>query len=225
MQKAVIIVAGGSGQRMGAPGPKQFIEIAGKPILMHTLEAFYRWDAGIEIILVLPESQKTTWENLKKTYSFNLPHKIAFGGKERFHSVKNGLGLLSPEVRLVGIHDGVRPFPSKETITACFEKAAEYGAAIPVINVNDSLRKAEGENSVAVNRDAYKLVQTPQCFKKEILAKAYEQQYQAHFTDDASVVEALGYSIQLTEGNPENIKITRPVDLAIAEALMDKTAF
>nr|MBA3901812.1 2-C-methyl-D-erythritol 4-phosphate cytidylyltransferase [Bacteroidota bacterium] len=155
MEKAVIIVAGGSGARMGATIPKQFMEIAGKPILIHTITAFYNFDPSIEIIVVLPENQVEHWNELTKTFSFDIPHKIAHGGAERFYSVKNGLALVGDAINVIGIHDGVRPLVNTQTIKSCFEKANEKGAAIPVIKLNDSLRKIEETSSRAVNRDDY----------------------------------------------------------------------
>lgn len=188
--------------------------------MMHTLEAFYAYDSEIQLILVLPHSQQEYWRQLCREHRFSLPHAIADGGETRFHSVKNGLALVETPA-LVGVHDGVRPFVSREVIARCYELAAEKKAVIPVIGVVETVRRVEGKGSVTVSRDDYRLVQTPQVFDAELLKAAYEQPYTSRFTDDASVVEALGTSVYLTPGNRENIKITTPFDLKIATALTD----
>lgn len=218
--KYALIVAGGKGLRMGTELPKQFLPIGGKPVLMRTLEAFYAYDSEIQIILVLPRSQQEYWKQLCGEYHFSLPHRVVDGGETRFHSVKNGLAQVKVPA-LVGVHDGVRPFVSREVIARCYDLAVEKKAVIPVIGVVETVRRVEGEGSVTVNRDDYRLVQTPQVFDAELLKAAYEQLYTPHFTDDASVVEALGVSVFLTPGNRENIKITTPFDLNIADALID----
>lgn len=215
-----LIVAGGKGLRMGTELPKQFLPIGGKPVLMRTLEAFYTYNSEIQIILVLPHSQQDYWKQLCREYLFLVPHTIVDGGETRFHSVKNGLALVNTP-GLVGVHDGVRPFVSQEVISRCYDLAAEKRAVIPVIDVVETVRHIEGEGSVTVNRDDYKLVQTPQVFDAELLKQAYNQPYTPHFTDDASVIEALGIPVVLTAGNRENIKITTPFDLKIATALLD----
>ena len=217
--KYAIIVAGGKGERMGAKMPKQFLELAGKPILMHTLEKFRATDPSIEIILALPENQIDFWEGLFHKYQVSKPrHTIVKGGKTRFHSVQNALKLVKQQ-GVVAIHDGVRPLVSSETIKRCFADAEEKGNAIPVVEVVDSLRhysKQEKTNE-AVSRSCYKIVQTPQCFKSELILKAYEQAFDKLFTDDATVVEKLGETINLVKGNRTNIKITTVEDLKIAE--------
>lgn len=224
MHKYAIIVAGGKGERMGQQLPKQFIELAGKPILMHTIEKFYQTFPQIEIILALPENQIDFWEELCYKYGFTkIPHQIVAGGKTRFDSVKNALALVKKS-GIVAVHDGVRPLVSAETIQNCFAEAEKQSAVIPVVDVVDSLRfvsKQENTNK-AVARSCYKNVQTPQCFKSELLLKAYEQDFDETFTDDASVVEKLGHSIELVQGNIENIKITSPIDLIVAEALLSR---
>lgn len=220
MVKYVLIVAGGKGLRMGTELPKQFLPIGGKPVLMRTLEAFHAYDPTLKIILVLPVTQQAYWKELCRHHNFTLPHEVANGGETRFHSVKNGLAYVT-EPGLVGVHDGVRPFVSQEVITRCYEQAADKKAVVPVVGVVETVRHLEGEKSVTVNRDAYKLVQTPQVFDAELLKRAYEQPYTSAFTDDASVVEALGISVTLVEGNRENIKITTPFDLKIAAALLE----
>lgn len=228
MDKYVLIVAGGKGLRMGGDLPKQFIPMRGKPLLMHTLEAFQRWDASARIVLVLPEDHQPYWNMLCREIGCKVPHVIVNGGETRFYSVKNGLDWILADKRtspapdgkcLVAIHDGVRPFISCEVIEACFEKAARTGAVIPVVPMIDSLRETDGEGSRPVDRSRYFAVQTPQVFDLDLLAKAYEQPYSALFTDDASVVEAMGHSIDTVAGDRENIKITTPFDLLIAEAM------
>jgi 2-C-methyl-D-erythritol 4-phosphate cytidylyltransferase len=217
LKKHTIIVAGGSGTRMGSEEPKQFLKILGKPILAYTLEAFFSFDPIITIVLVLPETQIQKWERLKKECNITVPHQICVGGATRFHSVKNGLELVS-ENSIVAIHDGVRPFVSIETLKRCFEKAEKLGNAIPSIPVADSLRILSDNSSKAVNRSSFVAIQTPQCFRSEYLKDAYLQNYREDFTDDASVLESAGHTINLTDGNKENIKITTPSDLIIAEA-------
>lgn len=214
-----IIVAGGKGERMNASIPKQFIDIKGKPILMHTLEAFYKFDALIQLILVLPATQIDFWKRLCKEHDFNLQHLLVEGGTTRFHSVKNGLALVKVPA-LVAVHDGVRPLVSSETIARCFYAAEKFDTAIPVVDVVDSIRQLTENDSQSVDRNAYKLVQTPQIFDAELLQKAYEQDFSPLFTDDASVVEAMGKQVQLVVGNRENIKITTEFDLKIAEILL-----
>lgn len=220
MKQYALIVAGGKGLRMGGELPKQFLPIGGKPVLMRTIEAFHTYNPEIQIILVLPGSQQSYWAELCREHHFSLPHVIADGGDTRFHSVKNGL-LFVKTPGLVGVHDGVRPFVSREVIARCYALAAEKRAVVPVIDVVETIRHLESDNSVTVSRDEYKLVQTPQVFDADLLKRAYEQPYAPHFTDDASVVEALGVPVVLTAGNRENIKITTPFDLKIATALLD----
>ena len=215
MKAYAIIVAGGKGLRMGGDVPKQFLPINGKPILMHTIEAFRKGLNGIEIILVLPADQHEYWQKLCKDYNFCSPELIAKGGETRFHSVKNGLALLpDDEDAVVGIHDGVRPFVSKEAIQRCYAAAAGGRAVVPVVPVVETIRQILPDGkSITRPRDEYRLVQTPQTFPLVMLKKAYEQSYSETFTDDASVVEAMGEEILMVEGNRENIKITTPSDL------------
>lgn len=214
-----IIVAGGRGSRMGSELPKQFLPIGGKPVLMHTLEAFYNYNAQVQLILALPVDQQTYWAQLCSEHHFTIPHQVVDGGETRFHSVLHALSFVEGD-GLVAVHDGVRPFVHPDTIDRCFASAFEHGAAIPVVDVVDSMRKVSGETSKAVSRADYRLVQTPQVFDITLLKDAYHQPYQPSFTDDASVVEAFGHDIALTAGNRENIKITTPFDLIIAEALL-----
>jgi len=222
MERYAILVAGGKGLRMGGDIPKQFLPIGGKPVLMRTIEVFRQAYVDIHIILVLPASQQEYWQQLCKEYAFSVPVRIANGGETRFHSVSNGLKLIPDEAEgVVGVHDGVRPFVAVETIRRCYDAAVEWGAVVPVVPVVETVRQlcADG-TSITVPRDAYKLVQTPQTFRISLLKEAYRQAYVPAFTDDASVVEALGKPVQLVEGNRENIKITTPADIRFANGLL-----
>ena len=221
MKKFVIIVAGGSGQRMGTDLPKQFLELCGKPVLMHTLQRFYDFDPHCQLILVLPLLQQELWAGLCQNHSFSMPHKVATGGETRFHSVQSGLNLLDGE-GIVFIHDGVRPLVSRETLDRCFQTAQIEGNALPVLPVSDSLRKRDGDQNRAVDRSQFLIVQTPQTFHSAQILQAFSQPYDPAFTDDATVAEKAGFPIHLVEGNPENIKITTPTDLIIAGALMNE---
>lgn len=217
----VIIVAGGKGLRMGSDIPKQFLPIGGKPVLMRTLERFREYSADLQIILVLPEAQQAYWQELCEKYDFKVKYQLANGGQTRFHSVQNGLALVPDDAKgVVGVHDGVRPFPSIEVIKNCYETARTAKAVIPVIPVVETVRHLEGDSSVTVPRGDYRLVQTPQTFDIQLLKAANRQPYNDGFTDDASVVESYGHAITLVEGNRENIKITTPYDLKIAEVLI-----
>lgn len=216
----VIIVAGGKGLRMGSDIPKQFLPIGGKPVLMRTLERFHEYSTELQIILVLPENQQDYWLQLCQQYHFGVKYQLANGGQTRFHSVQNGLALVPDDADgVVGVHDGVRPFPSIDVIKNCYEAARTAKAVIPVIPVVETVRHLEGEGSVTVPRGDYRLVQTPQTFDIQLLKAANRQPYHDGFTDDASVVESYGHSITLVEGNRENIKITTPYDIVVAEAL------
>ena len=221
MTKYVLIVAGGSGTRMGGEIPKQFLLLRdGCPVLKRTLEVFYAYDPQIHIILLLPQEQEAYWKQLCIEYNIRVPHKIAYGGETRFHSVRNGLGLIH-DTGIVGVHDGVRPFVSTEVIASCYETAGTYKTAVPVVEVVETVRHLTLAGSETVNRNDYRLVQTPQVFDVSLLKKAYSQAYSPAFTDDASVVEAMReVPITLVEGNRENIKITTPFDLKIASGLI-----
>ena len=199
--------------------PKQFLDLCGKPVLMHTIEAFKNTIPHAEIIVVLPDSLIDLWKDLCVKHNYNITHTLCFGGKTRFHSVSNGLALIN-EICLIAVHDAVRPLVSARVIAECFEAAAQYGCAVPVVSIKDSIRFVDKDKSYTHNRENYRAVQTPQCFKSEILLKAYHCDYNETFTDDASVVEALGFEMKLLEGNDENIKITTPLDLIIAEAII-----
>ena len=220
MRRYAIIVAGGKGLRMGGELPKQFIPIEGRPVLMRTLDTFHAFDPDIEIVLVLPRDHQPYWQELCREYNFSVPHHIADGGATRFHSVQNGLALVDDAEALVAVHDGVRPFVSHEVIGRCYQEAALHGAVVPVIPVVETVRHLLSEGSETVSRDAYRLVQTPQTFSAALLRRAYEQPFCETFTDDASVVEALGHAVHLVEGNRENIKLTTPFDLTVARALL-----
>ena len=217
----VIIVAGGKGLRMGSDIPKQFLPVGGKPVLMRTLERFREYSPTLKIILVLPKAQQDSWRQLCADYHFNVEYQLADGGETRFHSVQHGLALIPDEAEgVVGVHDGVRPFPSIDVIRRCYDTAREKKAVIPVIPVVETLRHLQGKSSITVPRDDYRLVQTPQCFDIQLLKAANRQPYNDGFTDDASVVESFGHAITLVEGNRENIKITTPYDLKIAKVLI-----
>ena len=217
-----IIVAGGKGLRMGSDIPKQFLPIGGKPVLMRTLERFRECDAALQIILVLPEAQQAYWHQLCEEYHFDVEYTLANGGQTRFHSVQNGLAKVPDDaIGVVGVHDGVRPFPSVEVIRNCYDTARTAKAVIPVIPVVETVRQIFCNGLTrTVPRDEYRLVQTPQTFDIQLLKAANRQPYNDGFTDDASVVESYGHAITLVEGNRENIKITTPYDLKIAEVLV-----
>jgi 2-C-methyl-D-erythritol 4-phosphate cytidylyltransferase len=221
MKKFALIVAGGSGSRMNNNIPKQFIEINNRPVLMHTFDAFFNFDPNLEFILVLPQNQITLWNSLCDMHQFNMDCKIAFGGETRFHSVKNGLDFINEE-GIVFIHDGVRPLVSLQTLKNCYETAIEKGNALPVIPVSESVREIDGLKNKAVNRSKYFLVQTPQTFQTRLIQKAYQQATSNIFTDDATVLECTGETIHLVEGNRENIKITYPEDLVLADIFLKK---
>lgn len=219
MQLYVVIVAGGSGKRMGAEIPKQFLELAGRPVLMHTIERFKSFNDAIEIITVLPENQLRHWVDLQKLHSFTISQTLVKGGSHRFFSVKNGLKFVSIP-GLVAIHDGVRPFVSLDTIKRCFETAEKLGNAIPSVSPTESLRILSEQGSIPVNRQKVRQIQTPQVFNAALIKNAYLQEYKFEFTDDATVLENTGEKINLIDGNRENIKITNPEDLLISSALL-----
>ena len=221
MSYSVVIVAGGKGKRFGSSIPKQFLELNGKPILFYTIEKFAKAIKDIEIILVLPENQIDTWKKIIKEKNFYINHKIAIGGAERFHSVKNGLNLTTGS--FVAIHDGVRPFVSEVLIKKGFELVKKYKAVVPAIKPTSSVRIIENEKNYAFPRKKIRLIQTPQFFETQLIKKAIEQDYNENFTDDATVVENLGIPIYLFEGEINNIKITTPFDLEIAKILLDGT--
>ena len=217
----IIIVAGGKGLRMGGEVPKQFLPVGGRPILMRTLERFRAYSETLQIILVLPKDQHDYWLQLCQEYDFQVDYQMTDGGTTRFHSVQCGLNLIPDDAEgVVGVHDGVRPFPNIEVIRNCYETAREKKAVIPVIPVVETVRHLSADKSQTVPRNDYRLVQTPQTFDIQLLKAANQQPYDDNFTDDASVVESYGHDITLVEGNRENIKITTPYDLKIAEVLI-----
>ena len=218
-KRGVIIVAGGVGQRMGATMPKQFMMLGQEPILARTINLFSEALPKAELVVVLPEEHIALWRNLAARFDV-APHKIAPGGKERFDSVKSGLAALSDEVETIAVHDAVRPLATKKLIIRLALAAEKAEAVIPVVAPHDSIRQVEGENSHIVDRSLLRMVQTPQFFQAEVLRKAYSQTFSPLFTDDASVVEAAGHKIILAEGEEQNIKITTPIDLTIAEAII-----
>jgi 2-C-methyl-D-erythritol 4-phosphate cytidylyltransferase len=219
MEMYVVIVAGGSGKRMGAEIPKQYLELEGRPVLMHTIERFKAFNPDIEIITVLPENQLRYWIGLTEKYSFKVPLTLVKGGSHRYNSVKNGLKFVGVP-GLVAIHDGVRPFVSIDTIKRCFETAEKLGNAIPSISPTESLRLLTDDGNTHLNRLLVKRIQTPQVFSSALIKKAYTQPYSPEFTDDATVLEMMGEKINLIEGNRENIKITNPEDLLISTVLL-----
>ena len=217
----MIIVAGGSGKRMQSALPKQFMMLGGLPVVAHTINTFSEALPGAEIVVVLPEEHIPLWRNLAARFDIAV-HRCIAGGKERFHSVKNGLDALSEEVEYVAVHDGVRALATKKMILRVQLAAEERGAAIPVTEVVDSYRRVDGSESYIVPRSELRIVQTPQTFSAALLRRAYEQPFSDKFTDDASVVEALGAKITLVEGERRNIKLTTPEDMAIAERLLEE---
>lgn len=219
MKKFALIVAGGSGSRMGNAVPKQFMEINSRPILMHTIDVFLRYDPEIEIVLVLPKNEIRTWEEICTKHGFRAKVTVTSGGENRFFSVRNGLELIDAN-SIVFIHDGVRPLVSVQTINNCYETAVEHGNAVPVVPVSESIRMVAGKSNRAVDRNQFVLVQTPQTFKTGLIQKAYKQASSSSFTDDASVLEAAGETIHLVAGNRENIKITFPEDLTMASTFL-----
>lgn len=227
--KSVIIVAGGQGLRMSSETPKQFIELSGQPILMHTIKKFHTYDQNIKIILVLPQTHFNYWKELCYKFHFNIPHQLIPGGKTRFESVSNGIEAIG-KAEYTAIHDGVRPLVSLETISACFEAALKHLAAIPTIDCIDSLRRIENNNNYSVDRSNFKAVQTPQVFESNLLKEAYRQPQTDTFTDDATVIESYwnnhypnhNHQIALVPGNTNNIKITTQKDLLIANLLLNQ---
>ena len=223
MKTIAIIVAGGSGTRFGAQLPKQFLELGGKPILMRTIEAFEEnRDGSFDVIVTLPADQMALWHELCEKHAFDVLHHVVAGGETRWHSVKNALDSIGDiaDVDVIAVHDGVRPLVTTDLIGRVLEAARRDGAAIPVVSLNDSVRQVIGGISHALDRATLRAVQTPQAFDARVLVDAYSQPYQPIFTDDASVVEQLDRSVTLVEGDPYNLKITRPMDLALAEYIL-----
>ncbi|WP_289029831.1 2-C-methyl-D-erythritol 4-phosphate cytidylyltransferase [uncultured Algoriphagus sp.] len=223
MQKAAVLVAGGRGTRMGAPISKQYLPIAGLPILMHTLSVFHQVDSAIELILVIPKDDFAYWNELCQKFQFRIPHQLVAGGNSRFQSVKNGISAISFEEGLVAIHDGVRPFVNESVIQESFDKAAETGSAVAVVALKDSIRKLtdDGKNFYQ-ERQYFRLVQTPQTFDLKRIRKAFQVTELPQFTDDATVYEHQGWEVTLISGNPDNIKITTPEDMYYAAYLAER---
>ena len=221
MQKSVIITAGGIGKRMGSELPKQFLVLGGKPVLVHTLELFFKYDPNIEIILTLPNEWRGYWETIIEKYYCRVPHIVVNGGEERYHSIQNALKQCSGS--FIAVHDGVRPFVSFETLERCFSALNQHEAVVPVLRLKESIRQTSENSTNAVDRSNYRLVHTPQCFRAEVLHKAYEQSYHDKVTDDACLVEEIGYTIHLVESNEENIKLTTPFDFLIAETIIQRS--
>jgi 2-C-methyl-D-erythritol 4-phosphate cytidylyltransferase len=219
-----IIVAGGSGSRMQSAMPKQFLLLCGRPVLMHTFDAFYSSTYKPEVIVVLNAAYHDLWKELCATHNFTLAHTLIAGGKTRFHSVKNAVDLITDTNVLIAVHDAVRPIVSTAIIDEAYRCAGTNGSAITAVKSRDSIRQLKGNASVSLVRDEIYLVQTPQTFQSGLLKQAYEQPYNDHFTDDASVVEQAGHQVSLIEGSYSNIKITFPEDITIAEMLLNKKA-
>jgi len=220
MKKAVVIVAAGSGRRMGEKLPKQYLQIDGRPILVHTLDRFRHFDPGMKIVVVLAQAQIEWWEELAASYELGRELKLAEGGPTRYDSVKNGLKHVDPDM-LVGIHDAVRPLVSRGTLERSYHAALREGSGIPVIEINESIRMLDSRSgSIHMDRSTLRIVQTPQVFRSERIKQAYLQAYDPAFTDDASVYESVFGNVTLVEGNRENIKITTPLDLRLASLLM-----
>jgi len=218
MGKHVLIAAGGLGTRMASSQPKQFADICKRPVLLHVLDAFLKYAADIRLVVVLPEKLHREWQSICQKHRFHVQHQLAIGGPTRFHSVKNGLKHI-PDNALVAIHDAARPLISLDLISRVFYFAGKFGNAIPAIEVNESLRITDHAMSSPLPRQRIRIIQTPQCFKSSMIKNAYNKNYQESFTDDASVLETEGERLFLTEGDRENIKITHPADLLVAEAL------
>ena len=219
MKVSVIITAGGIGKRMGAKEPKQFLLLCGRPILQRTIEQFHKYDQDIQVILTLPEEWITYWQELCEKHNFQIAHKLVIGGKERYHSIKNALNDVQGEVVLV--HDGVRPLVNKELIDRVVTSVKHSGGVVPAIPMSNSIRKGTKEDNLAKNRSLYWEVQTPQGFMGQTLIDAYKKSFTHEITDDASLVEKSGGSIEIVNGETNNIKITSPMDMLIAERILD----
>ena len=220
-KRGVIIVAGGSGSRMQSSLPKQFMILGDKPVVARTINTFHEALPGAEIVVVLPEEHISLWRNLAARFEV-APHRCVAGGKERFDSVKSGIKALSDEVEYIAIHDGVRALVSTRLIIGTMLEVESYDAVIPVVDAVDSYRMVEGDDSKVVSRSSLRIVQTPQVFRSDILRRAYEQEFDARFTDDATVVESLGAKIRLFKGERSNIKLTTPEDMVYAEAMLEQ---
>ncbi len=219
MDRSTIIVAGGTGKRMGANLPKQFLLLKGEPLLFHTLRAFHAFDPAMQLVLVLPQDHHETWDHLCGEFDFEVQHELVAGGAERFHSTQAGLAAVKHD-GLVAVHDGVRPLVSTALIARSFSSAEEHGAAIPVVPISSSVRELTDEGSQPLDRSRLRAVQTPQCFRVPLLRRAFELPYDPAFTDEATLVERLGVDVHLVEGEDLNIKVTTPFDLQVAEGVL-----
>ena len=219
MERSAIIVAGGLGKRMGASIPKQFLLLKGKPLLCYSIDAFRAYNVTMQIVVVLPEAQIPIWKSLCIGRKFFTEHEIVAGGEERFHSVQKGLTKVTHN-GVVAVHDGVRPLVDVGLIGRCFDGAKANGSAIPVVPISSSIREVMPEGSRAMDRTGFRIVQTPQCFRTDLLRKAFELPYDRAFTDEATLVERLGEPVHLVEGDDANLKITTPMDLRVAEGLV-----
>lgn len=219
LERTAIITAGGIGKRMNNDVPKQFLLLGDMPILMHTIQRFYTFDSSIEILVTLPKDWWSYWSELCDKHNFQIPVQLIQGGLERYHSVQKAVQVATG--KLIAVHDGVRPLVSNKTIHDAFQIAKEKGSGIPVVSLKESIRMQSEDGNKSVNRKEYVLVHTPQCFRGEWLKEAYNQTYSEEFTDDASVVEKSGKAIHLSDSNEENIKITTPNDLKIAELFLN----
>jgi 2-C-methyl-D-erythritol 4-phosphate cytidylyltransferase len=221
VKKAVIIVAAGSGSRMGGKLPKQYLQLQGRPLIIHTLERFQRFDPEIKLVVVLAPAHKELWEQMAASYEIAVGVTLAPGGPTRYDSVKSGLNLIDNET-LTGIHDAVRPLVSQDTLIRCYDAALRKGSGIPVVEMDESVRMLDAEGgSVHMDRSSLKRVQTPQVFRSDRIKQAYQQAYKSAFTDDASVYETVYGAPTLVEGNRENIKLTTPADMQLAQVLID----
>ncbi len=219
MHRSTIIVAGGSGKRLGGPVPKQFQTVKGRPLLMWTIEAFHRFDPSMQLIVVLPQTHFDIWKALCMGHRFFINHEVVAGGEQRWHSVKAGLEKVGHD-GLVAVHDGVRPLVRVDLIARCFDAADQQAAAIPVVPVVPSIRETTADGSRALDRSKLLAVQTPQCFHADLLRKAFELPYESSFTDEATLVERLGVKVALVEGEENNIKVTNAMDMRVVEALL-----
>ncbi|MFO7869504.1 MAG: 2-C-methyl-D-erythritol 4-phosphate cytidylyltransferase [Bacteroidales bacterium] len=217
--KYAIIVAGGKGLRMNSEMPKQFLCVQGVPVLMHSIQAFYEYDSKVSILVVLPQLHSETWARLCEQYNFRIPHRVVYGGSERFFSVQNGLNFVSND-SVVAVHDGVRPCVTRELLERGYGMAVDFGGVVPIVDSVDSLRMCKGESFTPIDRTLVKRVQTPQFFQARLLRDSYKQKFSDAFTDDASVYERAGNLLYVCEGDQYNIKITHPCDIAIAEAIL-----
>jgi 2-C-methyl-D-erythritol 4-phosphate cytidylyltransferase len=220
MEQIAIIVAGGSGKRMNTEIPKQFLLLGGLPVLMRTINAFHGFNPVMKVIVALGADHVKYWQTLCRNHNYTVPHMISEGGRTRYHSVRNAMEHVPPGC-LVAVHDGVRPLVGKALIQTCFDTAAALGSAIPVTELTETIRQISGKTNAAADRSRFRLVQTPQVFRSDLLIEAFRQPYKSIFTDEAILVEASGHPVNLVKGQQENIKITNMADLFIASAILE----